>query len=79
MNILKGDRIALPTGDRIQCSPDSFSREKFEHGGGRSLLVIIPRFLLKGKLEYTEGRSHCTPFGRSLLVIIPRFLLKGKI
>ncbi|WP_278047016.1 hypothetical protein [Cylindrospermopsis raciborskii] len=36
MNILKGDRIALPKGDRIQCSPDSFSREKFEHGGGRS-------------------------------------------
>ncbi|WP_180982045.1 hypothetical protein [Cylindrospermopsis raciborskii] len=50
MNILKGDRI--------QCSPDSFSREKFEHGDGRShctpfgrsLSVIIPRFLLKGKI-----------------------------
>ncbi|WP_161489541.1 hypothetical protein [Cylindrospermopsis raciborskii] len=37
MNILKGDREALPKGDRIQCSPDSFSREKFEHGDVRSL------------------------------------------
>ncbi|WP_258004677.1 hypothetical protein [Cylindrospermopsis raciborskii] len=41
--------------------------------------MIIPRFLLKGKLEYTEGRSHYTPDGRSLLDVIPRFLLKGKI
>ncbi|WP_180982312.1 hypothetical protein [Cylindrospermopsis raciborskii] len=45
---------------------------------GRSLLVIIPRFLLKGKLEHTEGRSRSTPDGRSLLVIILQFLLKGK-
>ncbi|WP_180982036.1 hypothetical protein [Cylindrospermopsis raciborskii] len=37
LNVLRGDRIALPTGDRIQCSPDSFSREKFEHTEGRSL------------------------------------------
>ncbi|WP_146028426.1 hypothetical protein [Cylindrospermopsis raciborskii] len=79
MNMETGDREALPTGDRIQCSPDSFSREKFEHGDGRSLLEVIPRFLLKGKLEHTEGQSHCTPDGRSLLVIIPRFLLKGKL
>ncbi|WP_180982021.1 hypothetical protein [Cylindrospermopsis raciborskii] len=44
----------------------------------RSLLVIILRFLLKGKSERVEGRSHYTPDGRSLLVIILRFLLKGK-
>ncbi|PNK16409.1 hypothetical protein [Cylindrospermopsis raciborskii] len=31
MNILKGDRVALPKGDRIQeLSPDFFSRENFE-------------------------------------------------
>ncbi|WP_258004490.1 hypothetical protein [Cylindrospermopsis raciborskii] len=53
----QGKNLNMGTGDRIQCSPDSFSREKFEHGDvrsrstpfGRSLLVIIPRFLLKGK------------------------------
>nr|WP_244154779.1 hypothetical protein [Cylindrospermopsis raciborskii] len=36
LNMGTGDREVLPKGDRIQCSPDSFSREKFEHGDGRS-------------------------------------------
>ncbi|WP_141668801.1 hypothetical protein [Cylindrospermopsis raciborskii] len=37
LNMGTGDRITPLTGDRIQCSPDSFSREKFEHGDVRSL------------------------------------------
>ncbi|WP_141668786.1 hypothetical protein [Cylindrospermopsis raciborskii] len=51
-------RIALPKGDRLYTLSSSFfSREKFEHRDGRlrstpfgrSLLEVIPRFLLKGK------------------------------
>ncbi|WP_258005395.1 hypothetical protein [Cylindrospermopsis raciborskii] len=29
-------------------------------------LGTFPGILLKGKLEHTEGRSHCTPYGTSL-------------
>ncbi|MBU6346862.1 MAG: hypothetical protein KGR70_16560 [Cyanobacteria bacterium REEB494] len=52
LNVLRGDREALPTGDRIQGSPCFFSRENPECVEGR--LHCIP-----------DGRSRSTPDGRS--------------
>ncbi|MBA4455103.1 hypothetical protein FHK99_00405 [Cylindrospermopsis raciborskii CS-506_B] len=51
MNILKGDREALPKGDRIQCSPDSFSREKFEGVEGRSRSTPYGRSLSSRRIS----------------------------
>ncbi|WP_180981253.1 hypothetical protein [Cylindrospermopsis raciborskii] len=46
MNILKGDRVALPKGDRIQeLSPDFFSRENFEGVERRSRSTPFGRSL----------------------------------
>ncbi|MGJ0607952.1 hypothetical protein [Cylindrospermopsis raciborskii] len=54
----QGKNLNVLRGDPIQGSPCFFSREKPERvegrlhytPDGRSLLVIIPRFLLKGKI-----------------------------
>ncbi|EFA68832.1 Cytochrome c family protein [Cylindrospermopsis raciborskii CS-505] len=55
-DIWRGIAKPLPLGDRIQCSPDSFSRENLNVLKGAHL-GTFPGILLKGKSERMERRS----------------------